>query len=171
MEQEEFSRLIVKICRYWERRVPKEEEALEWFEQVKWIPEGYGDRIYRGFTRMHTRPINIPWHIKDVYKGLSGNTEKKTDFLTELIVKNAKKYNMTYLEALYDLCHPIRIKEIDIGPALRFLKAEGFTVDLAKLHKKACSCNFCQEMEAMVNGVAKLPPQRTESEYGDEVPF
>lgn len=74
MERTEFGELIGRICRYWDRKVPQEETALEWYQLVRWIPQGHGDRIFRGFTRMSTRPVNIPWQIQDIFRGLGVKT-------------------------------------------------------------------------------------------------
>lgn len=74
MERTEFGEMIGRICRYWDRKLPLEETALEWYQLVRWIPQGHGDRIFRGFTRMSSRPVNIPWHIQDIFRGLGVKT-------------------------------------------------------------------------------------------------
>jgi hypothetical protein len=177
MERKEFGWLIKKICHYWERRIPRaepekgdtESEMDVWYGQVKWMAEGYGERIFEAFTKMSVCPKNIPQSIQEVYRGLTHTPAEEDDFMIGLILRYAKKYEITPLEAFYELKHPIRIKRPNLGPVLRWLKGRGFQVDLSWLKSNEQEDgNGDMEIKALADGVGHHISWQREREPGEE---
>ena len=171
--------MISKICHFWERKIPSmeikkgelESDLNVWFDAVQWIPDGYGEMIFQRFTRMETRPVNIPLKIQEVYRGFTASPKKSADFLIGMVMKNAEQNDMNYLESFYDLRYAIRRKEINIGPAMRWLRSAGFEVDVKKLQEPS-AINFDHLREWLKNVCGR--PREIQSDCRpeeDEIPF
>jgi hypothetical protein len=160
MDRGEFGVLIENICHYWERKVPERVEVLNaWYRKVEFIPGGFGERIFESFTRMNTRPVNIPKTIREIFNGMTVDPDKKRDdFLISMVMKNAQNngFGEDYLGAFYDLRYAIRRKsEINLGPCIRWLKSCGFTVDIRKLDEPSI-INF-QEIDDWQGRIGDAP--------------
>ena len=177
MDSAEGARLIGKICRYWERKIPSIEikkgdttsELDTWFDEIKWIPDGYGEEIYQRFTRMDSRPINIPLRIQEVFRGLQGVPKNKVNFLISTIMRHADQNDMNHLEAFYDLRWTIKKKELDIQPTLVWLRSEGHIVDLEEFNKPSL-INFGHLKEWLNNpGRQKMKPEEKPVQFGEVI--
>jgi len=93
---------------------------------VKYLPE-----IYAKFKNIDSWPKNFPRKVKELYGSIDQSEHK--DFLIDMIERNSTDHKIGFLESFYDLRHPIKIKGINIRPAVIWLHSQGFKVDMTKL--------------------------------------
>jgi hypothetical protein len=157
MERGEFTELIGKICDYWAWKLPTDKVRYanlmeSWFQVVQDIPAGYGERIFRSFTRLSTRPGNIPMVIRDIFNGLTKNPDHPADFLISMVMRHARQCELDFLAAFYDLRYAITKKQVNIGPCVRWLRSQGFVVRLEKLDEP-----MGIDFRALVNSLGRCP--------------
>ena len=135
MDWDEFRKMIGDITRYWDRTV-SQETGKQWFDTIGGeLRKGNGPAIYQKFTLMDTRPVNIPKRIREISKGLQSSPAQHTDFLISMLMRHSEQYNISPLQAFYELREPIKKHKTDMRAALVWLKSKGFVVDWEKFNE------------------------------------
>lgn len=127
-----WKQFFAELCLYFDRKEPKEGTFNLWFEELKEIPDSDLPNISARIKRLEWPKINFPAKIFEIWNSVK--EEKHKDFLIDMIERTAKDCQIDLLEAFYDLRHPIKVKEVNIGPAVRWLQDLGYRVDMARLN-------------------------------------
>jgi hypothetical protein len=131
-KKEEIEEFIGKCCKYLEHRYPGDQTIDEWSLELSGIPVKYFPEIYSKFKQLEGWPKNFPNKIKELFRSIDQSEYK--DFLIDIIERNARDHNIDFLESFYDLRHPIKIKGINMGPAIKWLHSQGFRVDMSRIN-------------------------------------